>query len=653
MAPSSDPDKDKHPDSDLTAELEAWTSQVTRRRFILGVGFAAAATWARPLLETASAALPDDFGSLAFPQGTPPGWPKPSVSFALIGDFGAGNIDSNGHPKSVINPNSQNVGEGVARYAKVDSSAYVVSVGDNVYVPFYGPETPPPDAINAPPGSAETYVALNITPYDQAIGALYSPYIKFPPGSTSVYAAHGAKKQRFFTVIGDHDWWHQPRATVSGYNVYEMDHASYPPAVTDSQTLYYPDNTGGPSMYLQYFGNQGEGSTSGNTRYWDVVQDKVHWIGLSSDPNETILGTLTNAYYAYTELLPGNLTPAQDNLQNSAQGRWFRSVTQQKEKADWRFVITHYSPYTSSAPGAPYYGHNPAIYMQWGYENFGVDMVFSGHVHAYERLYVGGVTYVVCGAGGTFESLSTFATGVGGPSVVQVENQYGFLTAERGDGKFFFSYLSFPPADESGATPSLDVSLSDRFVLLKKGLLNTENEFAELKSIHVTPGGGAIKLGKDYTYAGDLVGLGALTKQAQANFILAKASPNFTGELIIASGRVTLGLDQTLAAEATVTLNGGTLGAAAIAQDFRTPLSVQKPSEIMVDAATTLTFANSSAADWKGSALLTIRGALSATGLRFGDSSSGLTAKQLARIRFQNPNRGVARLTSDGYLVAG
>ncbi len=636
-------------DEKVTEELKAWTAQVTRRRFIVGVGFAAAAAWARPLLGTASAALPDEFGSLVFPTRNLPGWPKAPVSFALIGDFGAGNIHSGSDgPTATINPNAQNVGEGVGYYAKVSSQAYVISVGDNVYVPYYGyPANPPLEAVgsNNPPGTHEAFAALNITPYDQAVGALYSAYIKFPSASTSVYAPHGSKKQRFFTVIGDHDWWHQPRAIVDGFPIYPFDTASYP-AEVGAQTIYYPGNTNGTSYYLQYFGNQGEGSTSNNTRYWDALQDKIHWIALSSDANETILGTLSNGYYFET-MLENGLTPAEDNLQNSLQGQWFRNITSQKPKGDWRFVITHYSPYTSSTPATG--GHNPAVYMQWGYEDFGVDAVFSGHVHAYERLYVNGVTYVVCGAGGTFESLSEFATPVGGPSIVQVANKYGFLTAERAEGMIFFSYLSFPPHDDS--TPRVEVGLSDRFVLLKKGTLNAANQFAELKTIHVTLGGGSIKLGENFSYTGDLVGRGVLTKQAKGNFTLTKECPNFTGGMTVAGGQLTLGVDQTLASEVAVTLSGGGLVADAITQNFSTPLMVQSNAEITATATTALSFADSSAAVWPGSAALTIRGTPGATSIRFGTSATGLTAKQLSRIRFQTPGSTGARLTSDGYLV--
>ncbi|GAB4177278.1 MAG: hypothetical protein Fur0032_17470 [Terrimicrobiaceae bacterium] len=631
--------------------LENWLAQVTRRRFLLGMGWVAGAMAVRPgelLGKAARTPVP-----LAAPQAMPAGWPRSPVSFVQIGDFGAGNIHSGSSgPQPTINPNAQNVGEIVALYAPKNSSAYVISAGDNVYVPYYGDPPAPPQSAEGtnqpPPGDKpQFFEALNITPYDEAIGALYGSYIKFPVGSTSAFAPHGSRKQRFFTIIGDHDWWHQPRQMIDGLPVYPMDTAAYPAAVA-AQPLFSQDAAGAePSIYLQYFGNQGEGSSSGNPRYWDVVQNGIHWIGLSSDANETVVGTLSNAYYS-TAVLPTNqLTPGQDNLQNSLQGQWFRSVTAQPPKS-WRFVVTHYPPYTSSSPSLG--GHNPAAYMQWGYEDFGVDMVFSGHVHSYERLYVNGVTYIVNGAGGTFESLAGFLTPVGGPSQVQVAGEYGALTAEKMSGKIFFSYLSVAPADgESQEAPAH--KLSDRFVLLKRGIL-VGTQMAELRSIHVTSGGGGIRLGRGQTtYNGNLLGTGRLGKLGSGSLVLTSPSPNFTGILALSGGTLRLGDSDILASGVGLELRGGMLDASGVSQSFSTPLQVQRRSSILLDQQSALAFADSSSVAWPKSARLLIEGQPGATSLRFGQSADALSSWQLSRIRFGSPNGRKAQLNSEGYLI--
>lgn len=639
------------PMNDLVARDQAlaiWVAQMTRRRFLLGVGLAlGSAAMANSAWASAPASKRSSLRRLARPL---PGWPRGPVTFVQIGDFGSGNVHDGHHgPQPTINPNAQQVAELVAEYAPVRSQSYVVSAGDNVYVPYYGdPPNPPPEAVGTnqpPPGDApQTFVALNITPYDQAIGALYASYIQFPPESTSVFARHGSRRQRFLTVMGDHDWWHQPREMVNGLPVYPMDTAA-PPAMVGAQPQYSTEPTATlPSAFKEYFGNQGARSSSGNPRYWDVMQGNVHWIALSSDANETVLGTLSNAFYSTAPLSSG-LTPGQDNLLNSTQGTWFQAVTEKSAPA-WRFVLTHYPPYTSSSPSEG--GHNPAAFMQWPFEDYGVDMVFSGHVHSYERLYVNGVTYIVNGAGGTFEAMAGFSQPVGGASQAQVPNAFGALMAEIRGGKAFFSYLSLPPADP-GVEPN--PSLGDRFVLLKRGVLN-DSDLAELQGIHVTPGGGAIRIGRgSFNFSGNLLGPGLFRKIGAGEWVLSTASPNFTGTFSVVRGGVTLGCPQALATSANLQLRGGLLNAAEASLTLNTPLQLAASSTINLTASSELAFADSSSTTWARQARLIITGSPGTQSLRFGTTPQGLTPAQLGQIRFGSRNGSPATLDANGYLV--
>lgn len=62
-------------------------------------------------------------------------------------------------------------------------------------------------------------------------------------------------------------------------------------------------------------------------------------------------------------------------------------------------VVTFHHPiYSSVYPGEV----NDRLADNWGslFEKYGVELVFNGHVHAYERLVKNGVTYVVTGGGG-------------------------------------------------------------------------------------------------------------------------------------------------------------------------------------------------------------------------------------------------------------
>ena len=65
----------------------------------------------------------------------------------------------------------------------------------------------------------------------------------------------------------------------------------------------------------------------------------------------------------------------------------------------WKVVILHRPPYSSSA----YHGGDPRVLedLVGIFEEEGVDVVFAGHEHFYERLRpIDGVTYIVTGGGG-------------------------------------------------------------------------------------------------------------------------------------------------------------------------------------------------------------------------------------------------------------
>lgn len=63
----------------------------------------------------------------------------------------------------------------------------------------------------------------------------------------------------------------------------------------------------------------------------------------------------------------------------------------------WKIVAIHESPYS-----AGYQGSNADVRDRFVplFQRFGVQLVFSGHDHDYQRSFVNGITYVVSGAGG-------------------------------------------------------------------------------------------------------------------------------------------------------------------------------------------------------------------------------------------------------------
>jgi hypothetical protein len=125
---------------------------------------------------------------------------------------------------------------------------------------------------------------------------------------------------------------------------------------------------GGLAAYLRYF------SLPGNERYYDVLLGPVHVFAVNSNHQE-----------------PDGITA------NSVQARWLRDAVA-ASPAPWQVVILHHSPFSSGG-----HGSNPTL--QWPFAEWGVDAVFSGHDHDYERHEVDGTPYVVTGLGGVSRDL--------------------------------------------------------------------------------------------------------------------------------------------------------------------------------------------------------------------------------------------------------
>ncbi len=567
----------------------------------------------------------------AQPEAASAGLPLPpvGVDFAIVGDFGAGNYDRNGDPQSVVNPDCLAVANGIKQYAPVRGSAYVISVGDQIYIPF---QKHP---------QSETIQAV-VADYDTAIGQLFYPYIKFPANSTSQYKSQGSPVRRFFCMLGDHDWWHQPRVTVNGLPVYDPDSTTFP-APVGPQTQYLQEApTGQVSPFMDYFSEQGQSSDTKSPRYYDLVQGKIHWFMLSSDPNETLFGLLNNAYNYTGEIAPG-LMAGQDNLQNSPQGKWLTKAMK-KPSAPWKIVAFHNPPFVSSQPGKPYEGHYPAAYMQWGYDQLGADVVISGHAHAYERLYVNNCSYIVCGSGGTFEALSEFLDPPLAGSVVRVANRFGFMTGQVTPTMLELLYVVVNAADEPGPQETLD-----RCILLKGGTLGPADKIGQVTSIIITPGGGTLSSGNASVALppGALLGPGTCTKIGYGTLTLA-GSNNFTGTLEITQGTVQLTGNQPLAAGSALLLSGGKLDARGVTQNFGTPLQARGSSQIQMNGSTRLAFVDSSKTSWPNGTVV-ILGSLGSQSLRFGTNANGLTPMQCRRIRIGSAAGPAIELDAQGY----
>ena len=149
---------------------------------------------------------------------------------------------------------------------------------------------------------------------------------------------------------------------------------------------------------------------------------------------------------------------------NSTQYNW---VKQQLQTAhadptiQWIFAYHHYPVYSSGAT------HGSTADMQTTlnplYKQYGVDMVFNGHDHIYERVAQDGIQYFVAGGGGaplySIGSLvqgSQVALGVNNTVVIDIDGGVLDLNAYKTDGtKIDHFHLEKGPASGGGGgTPT-------------------------------------------------------------------------------------------------------------------------------------------------------------------------------------------------------
>lgn len=208
----------------------------------------------------------------ASPPSTEPGSAVGALRFAVIGDFGLDNYKSKSAAKQAAvesdakidadadakrrNPNQAAVAELVASW----KPEFVVTTGDNNY----------------PKGEAATI--------DQNIGKYYADFI----GNYRGRYGRGAAENRFFPVLGNHDW--------------------------DAPKLRC-------QAYLDYF------TLPGNERYYEFTRGPVHFFMLDNDgrePDGTRIG--------------------------SKQYDWFVAAIK-KSRSPFQVVVAHHPPHSSGEHG--------------------------------------------------------------------------------------------------------------------------------------------------------------------------------------------------------------------------------------------------------------------------------------------------------------
>ncbi|MFV2070442.1 MAG: metallophosphoesterase, partial [Pirellulales bacterium] len=242
--------------------------------------------------------------------------------------------------------------------------------------------------------------------WDAAVGQFYGDYTQ--ARSDGAYPNQTGSTQRFFPTIGNHDSTETgtgQTGRTGGINPGFVDYFQTDPARPD--------------------GRLPAGVIENDQVYYDFQQGDARFFVLDSDharvdPN----------------LLETEKTWLREGLENST--------------ATWNFVTLHHSPYSSSAV----HGNNG--FMQWPFAEWGVDAVFGGHDHTYERNVRLGVPYFVSGLGGKT------AYAFGAPnffSEVRYNEQFGAMRVTVDAETATFDFLSI----DDGAEGANGGQLVDRF----------------------------------------------------------------------------------------------------------------------------------------------------------------------------------------------
>ena len=201
--------------------------------------------------------------------------------------------------------------------------------------------------------------------YDVNVGKNYHEFMYPYTGAYGEGSSRGYNQ--FYPCLGNHDW------DLNGDNDLEE-----------------------PIYYVDYF------TLPGNERYYDV--------------------NINNRNFVHLFCIDSDYREPDGRKSDSEQAAWFKEKIEASQ-AMFKVVYVHHPPYSSGE------SHGSNEKLQWPYQEWGADIVLSGHDHVYERVNVGGLNYLVNGLGG--KSKSDFADPVDG-SQVRCRDEYGavFLEAD-------------------------------------------------------------------------------------------------------------------------------------------------------------------------------------------------------------------------------
>ena len=239
--------------------------------------------------------------------------------------------------------------------------------------------------------------------------------------SSSIYfttfEAPGSTNDLFFTVIGD---WGEGRGATEEQQISDLQNIADPPLILtvgdnayengtqsdwDNNALAYYVNPMKRAVFMPALGNHDLNSV-GAANWVNSVEIRMFELPENSPEPER--------YFSFEHGDALFIVTDSDNCCDSTQENWIASVLAASTRT-WKFVFLHHTPY-SCANGFISLGSDMDVRNTWGplFEQYGVDVVFTGHDHIYERsIYLDefligggagsdglGTTYVMTGGGG-------------------------------------------------------------------------------------------------------------------------------------------------------------------------------------------------------------------------------------------------------------
>ncbi len=193
---------------------------------------------------------------------------------------------------------------------------------------------------------------------------------------------------------------------------------------------YYPtignhDAAIGVEHYMQYFPHLPD--KLGNMEYYYIEEDDYIFIVLDADSDSA----------------DANVAGLQE------QKDWLNATLNQFSGKTYKFVMLHRPGYTSGSRGAAIWVRDFDQY----FIDHEVDIVFGGHIHAYERFYINGIHYLNTGGSG------------GVPHRLDLHHHYPFATRQYSEATYNYVTIT---GDETSLTIQgryPDGTVFDEFVI--------------------------------------------------------------------------------------------------------------------------------------------------------------------------------------------